>query len=160
MTQIETTQIEITQPDDWHLHLRDGTLMAAVVQPTARQFGRAIVMPNLAVPVTTVAKANAYRESILAALPSGHHFDPLMTLYLTADTSPSEIERIASEGYGADGVSYSDEAEARLKYFEANEKFKAGKKFHWYHIVLRPPVVFIYRYFYKQGFRELARNHI
>jgi dihydroorotase len=85
-------QIEIRRPDDWHLHLRDGAAMAAVVPFTAARFARAIVMPNLKPPVTTTAQALAYRERILQALPAGHGFSPLMTLYLTDRTDPSEIE--------------------------------------------------------------------
>lgn len=87
------TQITITRPDDWHLHLRDGESMAAVLPHTARQFARAIVMPNLKPPITTVEEAQAYRRRILAALPSGLSFEPLMTLYLTDRTSPEEIRR-------------------------------------------------------------------
>lgn len=85
-------RIELTRPDDWHLHLRDGDVLADVVPHTARQFGRAVVMPNLKPPVTTVAAAEAYRGRILAAVPSGTPFEPLMTLYLTDRTPPSEIE--------------------------------------------------------------------
>jgi dihydroorotase len=76
-------QITITRPDDWHLHLRDGEALAAVLPHTARQFARAIVMPNLRPPITTVAAAGDYRARILAALPPGMAFEPLMTLYLT-----------------------------------------------------------------------------
>jgi dihydroorotase len=80
--------ITITRPDDWHLHLRDGAALAAVLPDTARRFARAIVMPNLKPPVTTVALAAAYRERILAALPAGHRLSqPLMTLYLTDNTA-------------------------------------------------------------------------
>ncbi|MBK5913015.1 dihydroorotase [Rhodocyclus purpureus] len=92
-------QITITRPDDWHLHLRDGEALAAVLPHTARQFARAIVMPNLKPPVTTVADAAAYRERILAALPAGLDFEPLMTLYLTDRTSPDEIRRAADSGF-------------------------------------------------------------
>ncbi len=91
--------IEITRPDDWHLHLRDGEVLAAVLPATARCFGRAIVMPNLKPPVTTVAAASAYRDRILAALPAGMHFEPLMTLYLTDNTDPDEIRRAADSGF-------------------------------------------------------------
>lgn len=84
-------ELTLTRPDDWHLHLRDGDALAAVLPHTARQFARAIVMPNLKPPVTTVAQAAAYRERILAALPAGMNFEPLMTLYLTDNTPPSEI---------------------------------------------------------------------
>jgi dihydroorotase len=93
-TATETPQsLTITRPDDWHLHLRDGAALASVLPHSARQFARAIVMPNLKPPVTTVAAAAAYRERILAALPPGVKFEPLMTLYLTDDTSPDEIRR-------------------------------------------------------------------
>lgn len=92
------SSITITRPDDWHLHLRDGATIAAVLPHTARQFGRAIVMPNLKPPVTTTAQAVAYRERILAALPAGMAFEPLMTLYLTDNTPPEEIQRAKSSG--------------------------------------------------------------
>ena len=92
------SSLTLTRPDDWHLHLRDGTALAAVVGHTARVFGRAIVMPNLRPPVTTVAAAAAYRERILAALPAASRFTPLMTLYLTDNTPPAEIERAKSSG--------------------------------------------------------------
>src|SRR5450830_1173030 len=85
--------LTITRPDDWHLHLRDGAALASVLPHTARQFARAIVMPNLRPPVTTTTQAAAYRERILAALPSGMQFEPLMTLYLTDNTAPDEIRR-------------------------------------------------------------------
>src|SRR6201984_487484 len=86
-------QITIRRPDDWHVHLRDGAMMAAVLPYTARQFARAIVMPNLVPPVTDVATARAYRERILAALPAGADFAPLMTCYLTDTTDPREVAR-------------------------------------------------------------------
>jgi dihydroorotase len=91
--------ITITRPDDWHLHLRDGAQMADVLAHTARQFARAIVMPNLKPPVTTVAAAAAYRDRILAALPKGTPFAPLMTLYLTDNTAPDEIARAKASGF-------------------------------------------------------------
>ena len=91
--------ITITQPDDWHAHLRDGAQMASVVGATARQFARAIVMPNLKPPVTTARQAKAYRERILAALPKGSAFEPLMTLYLTDDTPAAEIARARDAGF-------------------------------------------------------------
>jgi dihydroorotase len=91
--------ITITRPDDWHLHLRDGAHMADVLAHTARQFARAIVMPNLKPPVTTVAAAAAYRDRILAALPNGASFTPLMTLYLTDNTAPDEIARVKASGF-------------------------------------------------------------
>ena len=86
-------EIEIRRPDDWHLHLRDGAAMAAVLPFTAARFARAIVMPNLKPPVTTAAAAIEYRERILAALPAGSNFSPLMTLYLTDRTDPAEIDK-------------------------------------------------------------------
>jgi dihydroorotase len=91
-------EITLTRPDDWHLHLRDGAALAAVLPATARQFGRAIVMPNLRPPVTTAAAAQAYRERILAALPAGASFEPLMTLYLTDNTPPQEMARAKAAG--------------------------------------------------------------
>lgn len=84
-------QLTLTRPDDWHLHLRDGAAMEAVLPHTTRQFARAIVMPNLKPPVRTVAEAAAYRDRILAAIPTGQQFEPLMTLYLTDNTPPEEI---------------------------------------------------------------------
>ena len=90
--------ITLTRPDDWHLHLRDGDAMAAVVTASARQMGRAIIMPNLTPPVTTTERALAYRERILAALPTGAAFEPLMTLYLTDNTPVDEIERAHASG--------------------------------------------------------------
>jgi dihydroorotase len=91
-------QLTFTRPDDWHLHLRDGTLMQSVVPDTARQFARAIVMPNLRPPVTTTEQALAYRARILAALPAGAKFEPLMTLYLTDNTSAEEIKKAKASG--------------------------------------------------------------
>jgi dihydroorotase len=92
-------QITLTRPDDWHLHLRDGEALAAVLPHTARQFARAIVMPNLRPPVTTVAAAAEYRARILAALPAGMAFEPLMTLYLTDNTPADEIRRAVDSGF-------------------------------------------------------------
>ena len=94
-----TQQISLTRPDDWHLHLRDGDMLARVLPDTARQFARAIVMPNLAPPVTNVALAGAYRDRILAALPAGMVFEPLMTLYLTERTSPQDIAEAKASGF-------------------------------------------------------------
>ena len=91
--------LTLIQPDDWHLHLRDGALLADVVPHTARQFARAIVMPNLKPPVTTVALAAAYRDRILAVLPAGSKFEPLMTLYLTEKTSAAEIAAAKASGF-------------------------------------------------------------
>jgi len=90
--------LTITRPDDWHLHLRDGGALKAVLPDTARQFARAIVMPNLRPPVTTTALAIEYRERILNALPVGANFEPLMTLYLTDKTTAEEIERAKASG--------------------------------------------------------------
>ncbi len=94
-----TQTLSITRPDDWHLHLRDGAALAAVLPDTARQFARAIVMPNLVPPVTNVALASAYRERIIAALPRDRHFEPLMTLYLTEATSPADIAEAKACGF-------------------------------------------------------------
>ena len=92
------TRLTIRRPDDWHVHLRDGAVMAGVLPYTARQFARAIVMPNLSPPVTTVEAARAYRDRILAAVPAGADFTPLMTAYLTDGTDPAEIAHGAAEG--------------------------------------------------------------
>ncbi len=94
-----TDTLTIRRPDDWHLHLRDGAGLAAVLPHTAAQFARAIVMPNLKPPVTTTALAGAYRDRILAALPAGARFMPLMTLYLTDSTQPEEIRRARASGF-------------------------------------------------------------
>ncbi|MDX1442275.1 MAG: dihydroorotase [Gammaproteobacteria bacterium] len=91
-------QITLARPDDWHLHLRDGAQLADVVGFSARQFHRAIVMPNLKPPVTTTDMALAYRERIINALPEGSDFEPLMTLYLTDNTSPDEIRKARESG--------------------------------------------------------------
>jgi len=93
-----TRTLALTRPDDWHLHVRDGAAMAAVVPHTARQFARAIVMPNLRPPVTTAAMAVAYRDRIRAAVPAGLAFEPLMTLYLTDNLPPDEIRRAKAAG--------------------------------------------------------------
>jgi dihydroorotase len=91
-------QITLRRPDDWHLHLRDGAMLAAVLPDSARHFARAIVMPNLVPPVVTLAQAQAYRDRILAALPAGSDFRPLMTLYLTEGTDPDDVARAAASG--------------------------------------------------------------
>ena len=91
-------KLTITRPDDWHLHLRDDALMQSVLPDTARQFARAIIMPNLKPPVTTTEQALAYRSRILAALPAGAKFSPLMTLYLTDNTTAQEIQRARQSG--------------------------------------------------------------
>jgi dihydroorotase len=91
--------LTLRRPDDWHVHLRDGAALAAVAQFTARQFGRAIVMPNLRPAVTNVASARAYRDRIMAALPGNARFEPLLTLYLTNTTPPDEIDRARATGF-------------------------------------------------------------
>src|SRR5436309_3737626 len=91
-------ELTIARPDDWHLHLRDGAALAAVVPASARQFARALVMPNLKPPVTTTALALAYRRRIVAALPAGAEFEPLMSLYLTDNLPPDEIRRAKAAG--------------------------------------------------------------
>jgi len=93
-----TETITLRRPDDWHVHLRDGALLRTVLRFTARQFARAIVMPNLVPPVTTIAAARAYRERIIAALPPGADFTPLLTCYLTDTTDPEEVARGHEEG--------------------------------------------------------------
>jgi dihydroorotase len=96
-----TPEITITRPDDWHVHVRDGDALATVVPHTAAQFGRAIIMPNLRPPVTTAAQAVAYRERILAAVPKGMSFQPLMTLYLTDNLPHDEVRRAKEAGVAA-----------------------------------------------------------
>ena len=91
--------LNLTRPDDWHLHLRDDAALQSVLADTARRFGRAIIMPNLKPPVTTVALATEYRARILAAVPAGRDFSPLMTLYLTDNTPVDEIDRVAASGF-------------------------------------------------------------
>src|SRR4051812_2619632 len=91
-------RLTIIRPDDWHLHLRDGEAMKAVLADSAKRFGRAIVMPNLKPPVTTVAQASEYRGRILAALPPRSDFEPFMTLYLTDNTSATEIHKAKASG--------------------------------------------------------------
>ena len=92
-------ELTITRPDDWHLHVRDGDALKAVLPASARQFARAIIMPNLKPPVRTVDDARNYRERILAALPAGADFEPLMTLYLTDNTSPDDIAQAVASGF-------------------------------------------------------------
>ena len=93
--------LTLTRPDDWHLHVRDGAALRAVVPHSARQFARAIIMPNLRPPVTTTEQASLYRARILDAIPAGSTFQPLMTLYLTDNTSPAEIARAKASGHVA-----------------------------------------------------------
>ncbi len=108
-------RLTLIRPDDWHVHLRDGDLLRKVLPDTARRFGRAIIMPNLKPPVRTTRDAAAYRERILAALPAGMQFEPLMTLYLTDNTDPAEIGRAKRSGivhavkyYPAGATTHSD----------------------------------------------------
>lgn len=126
--------LTLTRPDDWHLHLRDGEALKAVLPDTAKQFARAIVMPNLRPPVTTTELAQAYRARILAALPSGLSFEPLMTLYLTDNTSAEEIKRAVESGivkgvklYPAGATTNSDSGVTSLekcaKALETMEKY-------------------------------------
>jgi len=125
-------RITLRRPDDWHLHLRDGAAMAAVLADSAKRFARAIVMPNLRPAVRTAEQALAYRERILAALPGGAAFEPLMTLYLTDDTPPEEIARARLSGrvfgvklYPAGATTHSDEGVTRLsRCFHALEKME------------------------------------
>src|SRR5688572_23460671 len=91
-------EITIRRPDDWHLHVRDGASLRAVIGFTAERFARAIIMPNLRPPVTTTDLAEDYRKRILQALPTGARFEPLMTLYLTDRTSPAEVDRAKASG--------------------------------------------------------------
>jgi len=93
-----TTSLTLRRPDDWHLHLRDGAMLRAVLPETARHFARAIIMPNLVPPVVTARDARAYRDRIMAALPEGMSFTPLMTLYLTEATDPAEVAAAHAEG--------------------------------------------------------------
>ncbi|WP_319496676.1 dihydroorotase [uncultured Cohaesibacter sp.] len=93
-----STDFIVRRPDDWHLHLRDGAMLKAVLPHTSAHFGRAIIMPNLVPPVVKTADAEAYRARIMAALPEGHDFEPLMTLYLTEGTDPADVELGAKYG--------------------------------------------------------------
>jgi dihydroorotase len=125
-------QLTITRPDDWHLHLRDGQAMASVLEDSARRFGRAIIMPNLKPPVCTTQQALHYRDRILGELPEGSAFEPLMTLYLTEDTSPEEISRAKLSGrvhgvklYPAGATTHSDAGVSRIsRCFLALEKME------------------------------------
>jgi dihydroorotase len=125
-------RIRIARPDDWHLHLRDGPAMASVLADSARQFARAIVMPNLKPPVTTTQQALHYRDRILGELPEGAQFEPLMTLYLTDDTPPEEIGRAKLSGrvhgvklYPAGATTHSDAGVTRIsRCFAALEKME------------------------------------
>jgi dihydroorotase len=114
-------ELTLVRPDDWHLHVRDGAALRAVVPHSARQFGRAIVMPNLRPPVVTVSQARAYRDRVLAAVPEGVAFEPLMTLYLTDATPPAEMRRAREAGvvaiklYPAGATTNSDAGVTDLK---------------------------------------------
>ena len=119
-------EIQIRRPDDWHLHLRDGAALAAVLPFTAARFARAIVMPNLKPPVTTTTAALAYRERIVAALPAGARFTPLMTLYLTDRTDPAEIDRAKASGavhgcklYPAGATTNADSGVTDIRHLDA-----------------------------------------
>ena len=107
-------ELTIVRPDDWHLHVRDGAALRAVVPHSARQFGRAIIMPNLRPPIVTVEQALAYRDRVVAAVPEGVAFEPLMTLYLTDTTPPAEMRRARDAGvvaiklYPAGATTHSD----------------------------------------------------
>jgi dihydroorotase len=115
------TELTLTRPDDWHLHVRDGAALRAVIDFTATRFGRAIIMPNLKPPVTTTDDALAYRHRILEALPIGRSFEPLMTLYLTDRTEPSEVNRARANGvqgfklYPAGATTNSDSGVTRIE---------------------------------------------
>jgi dihydroorotase len=109
------TTLTLRRPDDWHLHVRDGVALRSVIAFTATRFARAIIMPNLKPPVTTTEQALAYRTRILESLPTGVHFEPLMTLYLTDRTDPAEVDRARASGcvhgfklYPAGATTYSD----------------------------------------------------
>ncbi|MGR3582913.1 MAG: dihydroorotase, partial [Pseudooceanicola nanhaiensis] len=93
-----TQSLTLRRPDDWHLHLRDGAMLKAVLPESARHFARAIIMPNLVPPVVTSADAAAYRDRIMAALPEGMAFRPLMTLYLTEETDPADVRAAHASG--------------------------------------------------------------
>lgn len=118
--------LTLTRPDDWHLHLRDGSALASVLPHTTRQFGRAIIMPNLKPPITSTVMAEAYRERILALLPPAATFEPLMTLYLTDNTPAAEIARAKACGfihgvklYPAGATTHSDAGVTDLRHCQA-----------------------------------------
>jgi dihydroorotase len=131
-------QLTITRPDDWHLHLRDGALMQSILPDTARQFARAIIMPNLRPPVTTTAQALEYRSRIVAVLPQGMKFEPLMTLYLTDNTSAADIREAKDSGivhaiklYPAGATTNSDAGvtDIRKTYAALEEMQRCGMPF-------------------------------
>ena len=121
-------ELVLRQPDDWHLHLRDGAALRSVLPFTAARFARAIVMPNLSPPVTTTALALAYRERIIAALPAGARFEPLMTLYLTDRTDPAEISRAHAAGivgcklYPAGATTHSDAGVTDVRHIDCGTR--------------------------------------
>ncbi len=121
MKDLTPLSITLTQPDDWHLHVRDGQALQTVVPHSARQFGRAVIMPNLRQPITTTEQALAYQARIRAAVPAGLHFEPLMTLYLTDTLNPAEISRakcagvVAAKLYPAGATTHSDAGVSALK---------------------------------------------
>lgn len=128
-------RLSIIQPDDWHLHVRNGSILKAVIGHSAKQFGRAIIMPNLKPPVISVEQALAYRDEILDVLPPGSAFQPLMTLYLTGNTSLDEVKKVAESEYAhafklypAGATTNSDagvaDIEAAYPLFEAMEKYR------------------------------------
>jgi dihydroorotase len=120
------TSLTIRRPDDWHLHLRDGEALQAVLAFTAERFARAIVMPNLKPPVTNTTQALAYRQRILQALPAGAKFEPLMSLYLTDRTDPDEVDRARASGhvhgfklYPAGATTHSDDGVTDIRHLDA-----------------------------------------
>jgi dihydroorotase len=120
------TSLTLTRPDDWHLHVRDGAALSAVLPFSAARFARAIIMPNLRPPVVTTALAQAYRQRILAALPAGAQFEPLMSLYLTDLTDPAEITRAVASGivhgakiYPAGATTHSDAGVTHIRRLDA-----------------------------------------
>ncbi len=120
------SELTINRPDDWHLHLRDGAALRAVLPDSARRFGRAIVMPNLRPPVTTAAQAAEYRQRVLAALAAGLKFEPLMKLYLKDRTPPAEIDRAMASGivhavklYQAGATTNSDSGVTDIRHCDA-----------------------------------------
>ena len=138
--------LTIRRPDDWHVHLRDGAMLEAVAVSTARQFARAIIMPNLVPPVTTSAMASAYRDRILAALPEGSDFTPLMTAYLTDTIDAEDLERRVAEELDrrAAELQRSFEAERRrlqqeLQAVQAGQESpEASSRWPWLSVVRAP----------------------
>src|SRR5690554_5166746 len=135
-TRSTMNELTLTRPDDWHLHLRDGAVLGPLVSHTARQFGRAIVMPNLKPPVTTTEAALAYRQRILSALPAGLKFEPLMTLYLTDQLHPDEVRLAYNSGlvraikyYPAGATTNSESGVTQIeKTYPRSEERRVGKE--------------------------------